>query len=709
MARQEPNEKLERAFELRSLLNKACHAYYILDKPFLKDNIYDSLYRELRDIEKENPKLITQDSPTQRIGGLSKSGFKKTSHKIPLHSLDNAFNLEEVNNWIKKIIKLLSSKGHANVINDGLSMIGELKIDGNAIALSYSNGLLQKAATRGNGLEGEDITNNIRTINSIPLRLLIDNPPPWVEIRGEAYIPSKVFEFINNERKLNGDDIFANPRNACAGTLRQLNPQIVASRQLDFFAYTIHLPDSWIPTNNDPTQPRSQWESLAWLKKAGFKVNPEAKLLENIHEVNFFFEQWNNKRHQLPYDTDGVVLKLNEFKYQELVGFTQKAPRWAIALKYEAEEAATKLLKLSYQVGRTGAITPIAEFKPVVLAGTKVSRATLHNAKRITSLDLHTNDSIIVRKAGEIIPEVVRVVIELREKDSRPLSLPNSCPICSSVLIQEENVAATKCSNSTCPAIIKGKLLHWASKDSMDIDGLGSKLIDKLVDENIVSSVADIYKLTIKQLSELEGMGTKLAVKVIESIEVSKKNPWHKQLYGLGIQHIGNGNAKVLSKYFKSADELLRVSKAEPERITSIFGIGKEIATSLAKWKNDPSNEILLESLKNEGISLKGNNSLDIDQYEKIFMNQIFVLTGSFSRLSRREAEQKIELAGGKVSSSISQKTNYLIAGNKPGSKIEKAKKVGVKILNENQFRELLQTARETPIIENTIGLSNEN
>ena len=692
MTKQEPNEKIERAFELRSLLNKACHSYYILDKPFLEDNIYDSLYRELINIENKDPKLITQDSPTQRVGALLKNGFKKTSHKVPLHSLDNAFNIKELNNWMTKTIKLLSSKGQRNLINNGLTMIGELKIDGNAIALSYSNGVLIKAATRGNGIEGEDITNNIRTINAIPLRLLIKNPPPWVEIRGEAYIPNKVFELINNERKLNGDDTFANPRNACAGTLRQLDPQIVASRQLDFFAYTTHFPHSWIPANNETSQPRSQWESLAWLKKAGFKVNPEAELLKDINEVKFFYQKWEKKRHSLAYDTDGIVLKLNEFNYQELIGFTQKAPRWAIALKYQSEEATTKLLNLSYQVGRTGTITPVAEFKPVLLAGTKVSRATLHNANRIASLDLHTNDSIIVRKAGEIIPEVVRVIIELREKDSKPLSLPSSCPICASSLIQEENAAATKCSNFNCPAIIKGRVLHWVSKDSMDIDGLGSKLIDKLVDENIVCSIADIYTLTINQLAELEGIGSKLAAKIIQSIELSKQRPWHKQLYGLGIQHIGNGNAKVLSKNFKSVEEILKISKSEPNRITSIFGIGKEIATSLAQWKDNPENGILLENLKYAGVLLKGNDSLKIDENKTKFMNQTFVLTGSLYTLSRREAEEKIELAGGKVSSTISQKTNYLIAGHKPGSKIEKAEKIGVEILNEDQFNELLQT-----------------
>ena len=402
----------------------------------------------------------------------------------------------------------------------------------------------------------------------------LQNPPAWLEVRGEALIPDGTFAAINSERQARGEALFANPRNACAGTLRQLDPKVVASRKLDFFAYTLHLPEDWTDG------PVSQWDALEWLKRAGFKVNPNAALLPDLGAVATFFEQWDDGRRQLNYATDGVVVKLNDLRLQDSAGFTQKAPRWAIALKYPAEEAPSKLLRLSCQVGRTGVITPVAEFEPVPLAGTSVSRATLHNADRLVELDLHAGDTIVVRKAGEIIPEVVRVLPELRPADSQRLELPHTCPECGSELVREQGEAATRCVNSSCPAILRGALRHWVSKGALDVDGLGSKLIEQLVDRGLVGSIADLYRLDQALLCSLERMGSKSAENLVAALAQSKQQPWHRQLYGLGIHHVGEVNAKALAKAFPSAADLATAATETPEAITAVYGIGGEIAPS---------------------------------------------------------------------------------------------------------------------------------
>ncbi len=690
------NSKLDeadiRASELRHLLNKACHAYYVLDSPFIEDSIYDNLYRELINIEEKYPSLISEDSPSQRLGGLPSEGFNTTKHRVQLLSLDNAFNLSELSTWMSRVYKLTNSEERK------IEMVSELKIDGNAIALSYIDGVLVKAATRGDGLQGEDITSNIKTINSIPLRLHIKEPPRWTEIRGEAFIPNKVFKSINNNRKKTGEDLFANPRNACAGTLRQLDSKVVASRQLDFFAYTVHLPKDWEDNSYKLKQPQSQWEGLAWLQTAGFKVNPNAALTKDLKEIQNFFNRWEKDRKNLPYETDGVVVKLNSFYLQNEIGHTQKAPRWAIALKYPAEEVPTKLLNISYQVGRTGTVTPVAEFKPVAIAGTIVSRATLHNANRILNLDLHMGDSIIVRKAGDIIPEIVRVLKEFRPINAKLITIPGECPICKSELIKEKNEAATKCINHHCPAIVKANIIHWVSNDAMDIEGLGNKLIHKLVELEILKSIVDLYQLEINMLSEIEGVGKKLAEKIIRNIHDSKQQPWHKQLYGLGIQHIGKGNAKNLTIAFKSASELFNTISNKPEDITSINGIGKEILESLQEWYSTKDNHNLLESLQKAGISFASDKEEISTSQNKILTGKSFVITGTMISFSRKELENLINIAGGNVTSSISNKTNYLITGSNPGNKLEKAKALSIKILQENQIKALLN---QDPIIEN--------
>ena len=690
------SETSNRAKELRNLLNEANHAYYILDAPVMEDSVYDQLYRELITLEENNPSLIIADSPSQRIGGTPSQGFSSIKHRIPLLSLDNAFNQKELDEWHSRILKIIHHEKTNHNAMANLQLICELKIDGSALALSYEKGILVKAASRGDGTEGEDITLNVKTIKTIPLKLQLKEPPPWVEIRGEAFIPYKIFNIINQERELNKEPLFANPRNACAGTLRQLNPQTVAKRKLDFFAYTIHLPNDWESNKDSFHKPTNQWESLEWLKLAGFKVNPHAELFPNIQEIAKFIDKWEKDRINLPYATDGVVIKINDFQYQRLLGFTQKAPRWAIALKHPAEEAPTKLLNLTYQVGRTGVVTPVAEFAPITLAGTSVSRATLHNSNRLLSLDLHVDDTIIVRKAGEIIPEIVRVVPELRIQNTKRLNFIDVCPECNKTLIQEMDAAATRCINDLCPAIIRGSLRHWVSKGALDIDGLGSKIIEQLIEKQLVQSIACLYKLDENTLQGLDRMGAKSARKLINALENSKKQPWHKKLYGLGILHIGESNAKALAIAYPNVKILSETACGNSAQIKGTFGIGDEIAESLHSWFSDKKNQTLLDNLIKVGLSLQENSEeialrkKQLTNEKNSFYGKTFVLTGTLPSLKRSEAKDLIENSGGKVNSVISTKTSFLVAGLKAGSKINKAKDLGIQILNEKELKELL-------------------
>ena len=691
-----PSAQQARAVELRRLLTRAAHAYYVLDAPELEDSVYDQLYRELLDLEAADPSLVTPDSPTQRVGGTPAEGFTSVEHRIGLLSLDNAFSLEELEAWYGRLLKVLDRQGEPGGPLPALEMVGELKIDGNALALSYENGLLVRAATRGDGERGEEITANVRTIASVPLRLQLANPPAWVEVRGEALIPDATFAAINQERLAKGEAPFANPRNACAGTLRQLDPRVVAARRLDFFAYTLHLPPDWQPepAGADPGRPQSQWQALQWLQAAGFRVNPNAERLADLAAVEAFFRRWDSARKALAYATDGVVVKLNDLRLQDSAGFTQKAPRWAIALKYAAEEAPSKLLRLSCQVGRTGVVTPVAEFEPVPLAGTSVSRATLHNADRLEELDLCAGDTIVVRKAGEIIPEVVRVLRELRPTGARRLELPSHCPECGSELVREQGEAATRCVNSSCPAILRGALRHWVSKGALDVDGLGSKLIEQLVDRGLVGSIADLYGLDAALLASLERLGQKSAENLVAALAASRAQPWHRQLYGLGIHHVGEVNAKALAKGFPSAAELAAAALETPDQITALFGIGSEIAQSLAQWFATAANQQLLGQLQQRGLALAaGPQERQAGQQGQSahLAGRTFVLTGTLPSLSRSAAQALIEAAGGKVSGSVSKKTSYVVAGEEAGSKLAKAEALGVAVLDEAALLALLQ------------------
>jgi DNA ligase (NAD+) len=664
-------ESFARIAQLCQQLQAASYAYYVLDQPIMEDAVYDRLYRELQDLETANPELITPDSPTQRVGDKLSAQSTAVAHRIPLYSLENAFDLTELAAW-------QTGWQRSAGITTAAAYVCELKIDGAALALTYQNGLLVRGCTRGDGTTGEDITANIKTIRSIPLRLQIEHPPEFVEIRGEAFMPLATFAEINLDRAASGEYLFANPRNATSGTLRQLDPKIVAKRRLDFFGYTLHWPD------DTEIKIDSQWTSLELLKQMGFRVNPNCALCPDLGAVGEFYDKWQIDRQNLPYLTDGVVVKINEVALQQELGFTQKFPRWAVAMKYPAEEVPTQLLDISVNVGRTGAITPLAHLAPVQLGGTTVQRATLHNIDRIIQLGLKIGDTVVVRKAGEIIPEVVRVLPELRPADAREFVMPTHCPVCNQPVVRSTLEAATRCVNPRCAAILKGSIAHWVSREKMDIDGIGDKLIEQLVDQELVKSVADLYFLTAEQLQTLERMGAKSAVKIVQAIEKSKSQPWSRVLYSLGLRHTGAVVAENISQKFTSVEALMA---AEASQIEGIFGIGGEIATAVTMWFKDAENLALIDRLRQAGLNLVGTT---VAPSTGIFSGQVLVITGTLPTLQRSEAKALIQKAGGKVTDSVSAQTNYLVAGDKAGSKLAKAEKLAVPVINEAELLKML-------------------
>ncbi|GAB4277914.1 MAG: NAD-dependent DNA ligase LigA [Oscillatoriaceae cyanobacterium] len=691
----------QRVQQLRSQLLHASYAYYVLDAPVMEDAVYDQLYRELQDLETKYPELITPDSPTQRVGESPATEFVSVRHNIPLYSLENAFNMAEFAAWEQR---------WQRIVAESAGYVCELKIDGSAVALTYENGVLVRGATRGDGVTGEDITQNVRAVRTIPLRLNWEEPPPVVEVRGEVFLPLAEFDRINLERSEKGEPPFANPRNAAAGTLRQLDPRIVADRRLDFFPYNLHLPPG---ASGEIT---TQWSSLELLRRVGFQVNPHRQLCPSLAEVTAYYDEWEVRRRQLPYMTDGVVVKINDFSIQEQLGFTQKFPRWAIALKYQAQEVPTVVEAVTVQVGRTGALTPVAELKPVLLAGTMVARASLHNSDRLAELDLHIGDTAIVRKAGEIIPEVVRVLPELRPANAIPFQMPTTCPECGATVIKTPMEAVTRCINGECPAIIRGAILHWASRNALDINGLGEKLVIQLVEQKLISSVADLYDLTVEQLATLERFGDKSARKLVAAIEKSKTQPWARVLYGLGIRHVGSVNAELLAAQFPSVELLRSASQSDLEAVN---GIGDIIARSVYEWFQEAANQATIQRLQAHGMGGLGEGGTrkpgdqegeggtfwdlwtrgPLDQGTRglpvspsphppvlPLMGKTFVITGTLPTLKRDEAKLIIMQAGGKVTNSISAKTDYLVVGAEPGSKLVKAESLGIKSLSESEL-----------------------
>jgi DNA ligase (NAD+) len=663
--------------QLRSQLQKAGYAYYVLDAPIMEDAVYDRLYRQLQDLEARYPQLITPDSPTRRVGDTPAAQFNSVKHNIPLYSLENAFDEEELTKWEQRWQKISDLRE--------FDYVCELKIDGSALALTYENGILVRGVTRGDGVTGEDITQNVRTIRTIPLKLSLDNPPAVVEVRGEAFLPLDVFEAINRERSAKGEALFANPRNAAAGTLRQLDPKVVARRQLNFFAYTLYFDSS-----DTTKEVNTQWQSLALLQEMGFLVNPHRQLCDSLTEVLDYFNSWDTKRHDLPYMTDGVVVKLNSYALQQELGFTQKFPRWAIALKYPAEEAPTVVKDIIVNVGRTGAVTPMAIMEPVQLAGTTVQRATLHNGDRVSELDIRIGDTVVIRKAGEIIPEVLRVLTQLRPPNTVPYEIPQNCPECNSTLVRPQEEAVTRCVNSSCPAIIRGSLIHWASRNALDIRGLGERVVIALIESGLVNSIADLYRLEVDRVAQLERMGQRSATNLIDAINTSLDRPYDRVLYGLGIRYVGSVNAKLLAQNFSNIESL---TQASIEELEAVYGIGEEIAASVFQWLKITANQELIQSLKELGLQFESDTKAKQNSSNNIFADKTFVITGTLPTLKRNEAKDLIEQAGGKVTGSVSKKTDYIVAGENAGSKLTKAKDLGITELSEARLLELCNTS----------------
>ena len=653
---------------LRAEINRHNELYYQNNAPEIADFEFDKLLERLKTLEAENPEFITPDSPTQRVGGRADS-FKPFVHRVALMSLDNSYNLDDLKAFDERCQKLADGRE--------FDYVAELKIDGLSVALHYENGVLIAGATRGDGQTGDDVFNNVRTIRTIPLKLK-DDFPAHAEVRGEVFMARSVFEKINAELEMQGEKTYANPRNFASGTLRQLDSSIVASRKLDIFPYDLLSGASkMFPTH---------WESFEWLESKGFTTNPNRALCKNFDELAQFIEKMQGLRDSLDYEIDGVVVKVNQTRLQDEFGSTSKAPRWAIAYKYPAMQATTQLEAINIQVGRTGALTPVAYLKPVLLAGTTVSRASLHNEDEIKRLNLKIGDWVLIEKSGEIIPQVLQVVESKRTGAEIDYEFPKTCPVCGFDAIRPEGEAVTRCSNDVCPAKIKARLLYFAARKAMDIEGLGEILVEQLVNNQIIKDVADLYSLDVQTLTSLERMGEKSAVKVVEQIENSKSRGLQKLLFGLDIRHVGEGYAKRIARQFRSIENL---KSATVEQLDDIPDIGLAVAESVFQWFHDERNLHLIERLQLAGIKLEVEETSTAKLNEN-FQNKTFVLTGKLEQFTRDEAAKIIEERGGKVSSSVSKKTDFVVAGSDAGSKLTKAESLGVKVLNEEEFKAMI-------------------
>ncbi|ELK46630.1 NAD-dependent DNA ligase LigA [Halobacillus sp. ACCC02827] len=661
-------EAQQRIEALRQELETYSYEYHTLDTPSVPDAVYDQKMRELMDLEAEFPDLKTPDSPSQRVGGEPLDAFRKVQHDIPMLSLGNAFDDQELRDFDRRV---------RNGTEEEVSYVCELKIDGLAVSLKYENGVFVRGATRGDGTTGEDITNNLRTIKNIPLRL---KEPVTLEVRGEAYMPKQSFIRLNEAKEANGEEPFANPRNAAAGSLRQLDPKVAAKRNLDVFLYGVGV---W---EEDPTSSHS--ERLERMKDYGLKTNPEWKKCNNIEEVIDYVHSWVERRPDLDYEIDGIVIKVDRLDQQDTLGFTAKSPRWATAYKFPAEEAVTKLKDIELSVGRTGAVTPTAVLEPVKVAGTTVQRASLHNEDLIKEKDIRIGDTVVIKKAGDIIPEVVRVLTEQRTGEEEPYQMPDTCPECGSELVRLDEEVALRCINPNCPAQLREGLIHFVSRNAMDIDGLGEKVIAQLFQESLIHNIADLYKLDKEELLQLERMGEKSVQNLLNALEASKQNSLERLLFGLGIRYVGSKAASTLAQHFEHIDALIA---ADVETLEQVPEIGSKMADSIASYFHEPHVIELIDDLKELGLNMEYLGAKKSDQpADSPFAGKTIVLTGKMEHYSRSEAKKLVEELGGSVTGSVSKKTDLLIAGEDAGSKYTKASDLGIEIWDEAQFRSAL-------------------
>jgi DNA ligase (NAD+) len=658
---------------LREKIRHHEYLYYVLDGPEISDAEFDQLMIELQKLEKDHPALITPDSPTQRVGGKPKEGFLKAPHSSPMLSLDNTYNEEDLRNWERRVHELSG--------RDDIDYVCELKLDGMSLALHYKDGKLVRGITRGDGSIGEDVTLNVRTVRSIPLSIPLDKLkkagiPADFEVRGEMLMPIAAFKKLNEEREQKGLATFANPRNFTAGTVRQLEPSITAQRRLDYFAYAL--------LQNGRTLLGRHWETLNALDASGFKVNKSRKLAKTFDQIWAFIQEEEPKREKLPYEIDGIVIKVDRTALQQELGYTGKAPRWAIAYKYAARGGITKIENILVQVGRTGKLTPVAALKPVPIGGTTVSRATLHNMDEIERLGVKIGDWVEVERGGDVIPKVTRVVEDKdHPRGHKSFHMPERCPVCGGHVVRTEGEADHRCVNANCPAKLRETILHFASRGIMNIEGMGDALVTQLTDRKLVKNVADIYKLTKENLLSLERMGDKSAQNVLDEIEASKKLPLERVIYGLGIRMVGERTAQFLAEHFGSMDALMNASEEELQEVNEV---GPRIAESMVEFFQEPKNRDLIEQLRKAGVAFTGKKR----ERGTALAGKTFVLTGTLPNLTRDEAKKMIEDAGGRVSGSVSKKTDFVVAGDEAGSKLDKAKELGVTVIEEKALRELL-------------------
>jgi DNA ligase (NAD+) len=659
--------------KLREEIRRHEDLYYLHDNPEISDREYDELIVRLRELEEKHPELITPDSPTQRVGGRPAEGFAEFVHHRPMLSLDNSYNIDELRAFDERCRKLAGGKAP--------DYVAELKIDGLSLSIHYHDGLFARGVTRGDGTRGEDVTQNVRTIRSVPLKLRATKKvASEIEVRGEAYLPRKVFERVNAEREELGEPSFANPRNAAAGAIRQLDPAMVAKRRLDLFAYDVLA--------GERKAFATHWEALDWAERAGFRVNPNRALCESIDEVIAFCNSMEAKRDDLGYEIDGVVVKVNSTALQDQFGATGKAPRWAIAYKYAARQATTKVNNIILQVGRTGALTPVAVLEPVQLGGVTVSRSTLHNEDEIGRLGLKIGDWVLIERGGDVIPKVVKVIEQKRTGKEKKFRMPPRCPVCGGQISRPEGEALSRCVAADCPAQLIGRLLHFASRRAMRIEGLGFALADQLIAKEMVKDVADLYRLTLDDLAALERMAEKSASNLLSQIEASKsRDLWHL-VYGLGIRHVGERTAAILARHFGSLD---RLGQATVEELDDIHEIGLTMAQSIHDWFVDEANARLCDRLREAGVRTEAEQQQTAPIANQKFAGRQFVLTGTLPGMTRDEARGLIEAGGGRVMSSVSKKTDFVVAGADPGSKLDKANQLGVKVIDEAAFKEMFE------------------